>query len=155
MGHLCQQVQRIDKRTKKNFMKCLKDYLEVIAKCTNLGDQVIRWLRLRGKPAHMLFEEFLNRRVQILNYIKKGYLHRCMEIPNDSKLCKQVFLAQPKTHCIKYAEKLRVVETDMLKLQEFFEGCHDTDVRSGEYARLMDGKKEGQGTNQGQKHQPP
>jgi hypothetical protein len=29
----------------------------------------------------------------------------------------------------------------MLKLQEFFEGCHDADVHSGEYARLMDGKK--------------
>jgi hypothetical protein len=34
-----------------------------------------------------------------------------------------------------------VVETDMLKLQEFFEGFHDADMRSGEYARLMDGKK--------------
>jgi hypothetical protein len=52
-----------------------------------------------------------------------------------------VFLAQLKTHRIKYAEKHRVVETDMLKLQEFFEGCHDADVCRGMYARLMDGKK--------------
>ena len=64
-----------------------------------------------------------------------------MELPNDDELCEQVFLAQPKAHCIKYSEKHRVVETDMLKLQEFFEGCHDADVCSGEYARLMDGKK--------------
>ena len=54
-----------------------------------------------------------------------------MELPNDTELCEQVFLAQPKPHRIKYAEKHRVVETDMLKLQEFFERCHDADVRSG------------------------
>jgi hypothetical protein len=29
----------------------------------------------------------------------------------------------------------------MLKLQEFFEGCHDADVHSGMYARLLEGKK--------------
>jgi hypothetical protein len=52
-----------------------------------------------------------------------------------------VFLAQPKAQRIKYAGKHRVVETNMLKLQEFFEGCRDADVCSGEYARLMDGKK--------------
>ena len=64
-----------------------------------------------------------------------------MELPNNNQLCEQVFLAQPKAHPIKYAEKHIVVETDMLKLQEFFKGCHDADLRSGEYARLMDGKK--------------
>jgi hypothetical protein len=64
-----------------------------------------------------------------------------MELPNNNELCKQEFLAQPKAHCIKYAEKHRVVETNMLKLQEFFEGCHDTDVHSGKYARIMEGKK--------------
>jgi hypothetical protein len=111
----------------------MKDYLKDIAKCTYLGDQVIRWLRLRGKPAHMWFEDFLNRRIQILNYVKKGYLGHRMELPVESELCEQVFLAQPKAHRIKYAEKHRVVETNTLKLQEFFEGCHDTDVRSGEY----------------------
>jgi hypothetical protein len=34
----------------------LKDYLKAIAKRTNLGDQVIWWLCLRGKPAHMQLE---------------------------------------------------------------------------------------------------
>ena len=53
----------------------------------------------------------------------------------------KVFLAQLKTHCIKYAEKHRVVKTGMLKLLEFFEGCHDADVFSRKYARVMDGKK--------------
>ena len=64
-----------------------------------------------------------------------------MKLPNEAELCEQVFLAQPKAHCIKYAEKHRVIETDMLKLQEFFEGCHNADVHSSKYARLMEGKK--------------
>ena len=89
----------------------------------------------------MRFKDFLNPRVQILNYAKKGYLHQCMEMPNDAKLCKQVFLARRKAHHIKYVEKHRVVESDILKLQEFFEGCHDADVHSGEYKykRLVEG----------------
>ena len=138
---LCAAKYDKEKRSEKTFKKCVKDYLEAVAKCTNLGDQVIRWLRLRGKPAHMRFEEFLNRRVQILNYVKNGYLRHRMDLPVESELCEQVFLAQPKAHQVKYAEKHRVVETDMLKLQEFFEGCHDADVRSGEYARIMESKK--------------
>jgi hypothetical protein len=76
------------KRTEKNFKQCLRDDLEVTTKCTNLGDQVIRWLHLRSKPGHMWFEDFLNRQVQILDYVKKGYLCRRMELPNDVDLCK-------------------------------------------------------------------
>ena len=64
-----------------------------------------------------------------------------MELPNHTELCEQVFLAQPKAHRIKYAEKHRIVETDMLKLQEFFEGCHDADVQTGTYAKIVEGKK--------------
>jgi len=56
-----------------------------------------------------------------------------MEIPNNAKLCEQVFLAQLKAHHIKYAKMHRVVETNILKLQEFFEACHDADVCSREY----------------------
>jgi hypothetical protein len=38
---LCTNNYEGDKRTEKNFKRCLKDYLEAIAKCTHLGDQVI------------------------------------------------------------------------------------------------------------------
>ena len=89
----------------------------------------------------MQCKDFLNCRVQILDYVKKGYLHRQMELPNDTELCEQVFLAQPRPHRINYAEKHQVVETDMLKLQEFFEGCHDADVCSSLYAKLLEGIK--------------
>jgi len=40
-----------------------------------------------------------------------------MELPNNDELYKQVFFAQPKAHHIKYAEKHRVVKSDMLKLK--------------------------------------
>jgi hypothetical protein len=87
----------------------------------------------------MWFEDFLKCQVQILDNIKKGYLHDLMELPNNTELCEQVLLAQPMPHCIKYAEKHQVVETDMLKLQELFKGCHDDNICSGIYARLSEG----------------
>jgi hypothetical protein len=34
--------------------------LEAVAKCTTLGDQVIRWLSLDATCGHVHFEEFLN-----------------------------------------------------------------------------------------------
>ena len=64
-----------------------------------------------------------------------------MDLPIEAEICEQVFLAQPKAHRTKYAEKHWVVETDILKLQEFFEGCHDADVHSGKYKKIIDAKK--------------
>ena len=43
---LCASKCEGEKRTEKSFKKCLKDYLEAVAKCTYLGDQVFRWLHL-------------------------------------------------------------------------------------------------------------
>jgi hypothetical protein len=39
----------------------MKDYFEAVAKCTNIGDQVICWLHLKSKPRYMRFKELLNR----------------------------------------------------------------------------------------------
>jgi hypothetical protein len=38
---LCTTKYKGTKRSEKNFKNCIKDYREAIAKCTNLGDQVI------------------------------------------------------------------------------------------------------------------
>ena len=38
---LCATKYKGTKQTKKNFKNCIRDYLEAVAKCTNLGDQVI------------------------------------------------------------------------------------------------------------------
>lgn len=56
-----------------------------------------------------------------------------MDMPNNAKFSEQVFLAELKAHHIKYMEKHRVVKFDMLKLQAFFEGCHDAKIHIGEY----------------------
>ena len=38
---LCATKYKGTKRSEKNFKNCIKDYLEAVAKCINLGDQVI------------------------------------------------------------------------------------------------------------------
>ena len=53
---LCATKYKGDKCIKMNFKRCIKDYLNAIAKCTNFGDQVIC-----RQPSHMWFEDFLNR----------------------------------------------------------------------------------------------
>ena len=64
-----------------------------------------------------------------------------MELPNNIELCTQVFLAQSKPHRIKYVEMHKVVKNHMLKLQELFEGCHDVDVCSRVFTKILEGKK--------------
>ena len=121
----------------------MKDYLETVTKCNNLGNQVICWLHLMSMSGNTRFEEFLNYHIPIFNYVKKGYLQCCLEILSNTELCTQVFLAQQKAHQCKYAEKHRFVETGILKLQEFFEGCHNTNACSGKYKRVVEDKKKG------------
>ena len=123
--YLCTVNDKGDKCTEKNFTNyiMIMDYLEAVAKCTNLDNQVICWLHLKAKPGHMLFEVFFNPQTHILTYCKKDCLHHCLELPSNAELYEQVFLAQPIAHQGKYAEKHHVIETDMLKLREFFEGC--------------------------------
>jgi len=37
---LCAAKFEEDKHTEKNFMRCMKDYLEAVSKCTNLSNQI-------------------------------------------------------------------------------------------------------------------
>jgi hypothetical protein len=62
-------------RTKANFNKCIKDYLEAIARFPNVGNQLIFWLRTSKKPALMPMHKFMRCQVQPLSYLKGGYLH--------------------------------------------------------------------------------
>ncbi len=48
-------------RTKANFNKCIRDYLEAIAGFPNIGDQLIRWLCTATKSALMRMHEFMQR----------------------------------------------------------------------------------------------
>jgi hypothetical protein len=67
--------------TKAYFDKCIKDYLEVITRFPNIGNQLICWLRTAKKPALMLMHKFMWRWVQLLSYLKGGYLHWMMDLP--------------------------------------------------------------------------
>ena len=40
-------------RTKANFPECIRDYLEAVAGFPNIGNQLIRWLRMAKMPALM------------------------------------------------------------------------------------------------------
>jgi len=50
---LCASKYGVNRRTKADFYECIHNFLEAIAKCMNLGDQVICWHHLRSKPRHM------------------------------------------------------------------------------------------------------
>jgi hypothetical protein len=65
-------------RAKANFSKCIRDYLEAIARFPNIGDQLIRWLHTSKKPALMPMHKFMRRRVQLLSYLEGGYLCQTM-----------------------------------------------------------------------------
>jgi hypothetical protein len=58
---IVKQCQNNADRTKANFDKCIKDYLEVITRFPNIGNQLIRWLRMSKKPALMPMHEFMRR----------------------------------------------------------------------------------------------
>jgi hypothetical protein len=55
--------------TKSNFDKCIRDYLETVARFPNIGNQLIHWLHTSKKPALMPMHEFMQRRVQLLSYL--------------------------------------------------------------------------------------
>jgi hypothetical protein len=59
--------------TNANFDKCIRDYLEAVARFPNIGDQLICWLRTSKKPALMPMHEFTRRQVQLLSYLNGGY----------------------------------------------------------------------------------
>ncbi len=58
--------------TKVNFDNIIRDYLEAVARFPNIGDQLIRWLCTAKKPALMPMQKFMQRRVQLLSYLKGG-----------------------------------------------------------------------------------
>ena len=109
--NLCAVKYEGNRCTEGYFKDCLPNSLKAITECTILRHQVIHWFWLKIKPNHMQFKDFFNEWVQILTYVKKEYLHRWMDLPIEAKLCKEVFLAQPKAYqpyklkCIGWSKK--------------------------------------------------
>jgi hypothetical protein len=128
-------------RTKANFDKCIKDYLEAIAGFPNIGNQLICWLRTSKKPALMPMHEFTQRQVQLLSYLKGGYLCQMMDVPTVQEKGEQIFFAQPKAHQNKFANLNKTVPTDLLKMIAFFEQCQATNKAAGVLEKITKDKQ--------------
>ncbi len=81
-------------RTKANFDKCIRDYLEAI-RVPYIGDQLIRWLCMAKKAALMPMHEFMRRQVQLLSYLESDYLRQMMDVPTAQEKSELIFFAQP------------------------------------------------------------
>jgi hypothetical protein len=80
---------------KAHFDKCIKDYLEDIAIFSNVGNQLICWLRTSVKPAFMPMHKFTQRQVQLLSYLEGGYLCQMVDVSTAQEKSEQIFFAQP------------------------------------------------------------
>ena len=90
-------------RSDETLKQAIQKYLEKVANIKNLGDVLIRQLRLRTKPAAMKFDDYLARRQEWMRHIEGGYLVKRLALPTQQELAEQIFEQQPKTHQRKYA----------------------------------------------------
>jgi hypothetical protein len=79
---------------KANFDECIKDYLEAVDGFPNVGDQLVCWLCMSKKPALMPMHKFSRHQVQLLRYLKGGYLHLTMDVPTAQEKSEQIFFKQ-------------------------------------------------------------
>jgi hypothetical protein len=114
--------------TQMNFDKCIRDYLGVVAGFPNVGDQLIGWLHTAKKPALILMHEFMWRQVQLVSYLKNGYIHLTIELPMAEEKGEQIFFAQPKANQFKFAETNKMVTTDLHRLIAFFKQCQAANI---------------------------
>jgi hypothetical protein len=80
--------------------------------------------------------------VQLLSYLKGGYLHQTMEVPTLQEKSEQIFFAQPKAHQFKFADLNKTVPTDTLKCIVFFKQCQATNKAAGILKKIAKDKKQ-------------
>jgi hypothetical protein len=128
--------------TKANFDKCIRDYLEAVAGFPNIGNLLICWLCTAKKPTLMPMHNFMQRQVQLLSYLKGGYLCQTIEVPTVQEKSEQIFFVQPMAHQNKFTDLNKTVPTDPLKMIAFFEQCQATDKSSGILKKIANDKKQ-------------
>jgi hypothetical protein len=89
----------------------------------------------------MLMHEFMRHQVQLLSYLKGGYLRQMMDVPTAQEKSKQIFFAQPKVHQNKFANLNKTVPTDPLKMIAFFKQCQATDKAAGVLEKIAKDKR--------------
>ncbi len=141
-GVIVKQCPNNSDRTKANFDKCIRDYLEAVAGFPNIGDQLIRWLRTAKNPALMTMHEFMRCWVQLLSYLESDYLHRTMDVPTAQEKSEQIFFAQPKAHQNKFANLNKTVPSNPIRMIAFFEQCQATDKAASVLDKIAKDKKQ-------------
>jgi hypothetical protein len=141
MSVIAKQCPNNADRTKANFDECIRDYLEAVAGFPNIGNQLIPWLCTSKKPSLMPMHEFMRRQVQLLSYLKGGYLRQTMDAPTVQEKSEQIFFAQPKAHQNKFADLNKMVPTDPLKMIAFFEQCQATNKVAGILEKIAKDKQ--------------
>ncbi len=86
--------------------------------------------------------KFMRCRVQLLSYLKGGYLHRTMEVSMAQEKSKEIFFVQSKAHQNKFLDLNKMVPTEPLKMIAFFEQCQATDKSSGVLKKIAKDKKQ-------------
>jgi hypothetical protein len=128
--------------TKASFDKCIRDYLEAVARFPNIGNQLIRWLYTAKKPALMAMHEFMQCQEQLLNYLEGEYLCRTMDVPTAQEKSEQIFFVQPKVHQNKFANLNKTVPANPLRMIAFFEQCETTNKVAGILMKIAKDKKQ-------------
>ena len=131
-----------EQRSSETLKEAIRSYLERVANIKNLGDVLIRQLRLRSKPAATKVDNYVARRQEWMRHIDGGYLNKGLAIPPQQELVEQIFEHQPKSHQRKYAAEHEEVETDLHQLQVFFNGCHAADRSDGTFAKVLKSTRE-------------
>ncbi len=90
----------------------------------------------------MPMHEFMRHQVQLLSYLKGGYLHRTMDVPAAQEKSEQIFFVQPMAHQFKFADLNKMVPTDLLKLIAFFKQCQATNKVAGILEKIAKYKKQ-------------
>jgi hypothetical protein len=124
------------------FDKCIRDYLEAVARFPNIGNQLICWLHTAKKPALMPMHEFTRCQVQLLSYLEGDELHWMVDVPTAQEKSEQIFFAQPKAHQDKFADLNKTVPTNPLRMIAFFEQCQATDKAAGILKKITKDKKQ-------------
>jgi hypothetical protein len=120
---------------KGKLQQCIRDYPKAVASFPNIGNQLICWLCTAKKPALMSTHEFTWRQVQLLSYLKGGYLRQTMQVPTAHEKSEQFYFPQPKVHQNNFADLNKTVPTNPLKMIAFFEQCQATN--KAEFSRRL------------------
>ncbi len=135
--------------TKEKFNECIRDYIEAIAGFPNIGNQLIPWLCTAKKPALMLMHEFMHCQVQLLSYLEGNYLRRTMDVPLVQEKSEHIFFAQLKAHQNKFANLIKMVPANPLRMIAFFEQCQATNKAAGIFWEDCQGQEVAKGKEYG------